>query len=129
VHDAHSDRDRLHDHEPRPVYRPGALVTTSTAPMWRLTATAIRSVWLPGANNIPVGYVPNRQRLHQANNANAVPGSAYYGTPTPSRPQPFGIMTMPWDDSGQRLCRAGGFWLIRGANDTAPGVCRDRRRD
>jgi FtsP/CotA-like multicopper oxidase with cupredoxin domain len=80
--------------------------------------------WLPGANNIPPGYVAKGSNYTQANNANAVPGSAYYGY---SNTQP--ATTLWYHDHALGMTRlnvyAGpaGFWLIRGgANDTAAGV-------
>ena len=80
--------------------------------------------WLPGANNIPAGYVKTGTIFTQANNANTVPGSAYYGY---INTQP--ASTLWYHDHALGMTRlnvyAGpaGFWLIRGgANDTAAGV-------
>ncbi|MHB8709148.1 MAG: multicopper oxidase domain-containing protein, partial [Desulfuromonadales bacterium] len=82
--------------------------------------------WLPGANNIPVGYVATGSVYTQANNANTVAGSAYYGY---ANTQP--ASTLWYHDHALGMTRlnvyAGpaGFWLIRGgANDLATGLPR-----
>jgi FtsP/CotA-like multicopper oxidase with cupredoxin domain len=83
--------------------------------------------WLPGApgtKGIPANYVAKGSVYTQANNANAVPGSAYYGY---ANTQPAG--TLWYHDHALGMTRlnvyAGpaGFWLIRGgANDLAAGI-------
>ncbi|MCM2265900.1 MAG: DUF4214 domain-containing protein [Desulfuromonadales bacterium] len=82
--------------------------------------------WLPGANNIPAGYVATGSVYTQANNANTVAGSAYYSY---ANTQP--ASTLWYHDHALGMTRlnvyAGpaGFWLIRGgANDLATGLPR-----
>jgi len=80
--------------------------------------------WLPGANNIPAGYSLTGSKFTQADNTNAVPGSAFYSY---ENSQP--ASTLWYHDHALGMTRlnvyAGpaGFWLIRGgANDTVAGV-------
>ncbi|NJC89054.1 MAG: copper oxidase [Desulfuromonas sp.] len=80
--------------------------------------------WLPGANNIPPGYVSRGSVFTQANNANTIPGSAFY-----SYRNDQAAATIWYHDHALGLTRANvyagpaGFWLIRGGlYDTAPGV-------
>ncbi len=83
--------------------------------------------WLPGApgtKGIPATYAARGSVYTQANNANTVPGSAYYSY---ENTQP--ATTLWYHDHALGMTRlnvyAGpaGFWLIRGgANDTAAGI-------
>jgi len=83
--------------------------------------------WLPGApgtKGIPASFGERGSNYTQGNNANAVPGSAYY---TYENTQP--AATIWYHDHALGMTRVNvyagpaGFWLIRGgANDTAAGV-------
>ena len=71
--------------------------------------------WLPAANNIPAGYSLRGARYGQADNTNAVPGSAFFSY---ENTQP--ASTIWYHDHALGMTRlnvyAGpaGFWLIRG---------------
>ena len=73
--------------------------------------------WLPAANNIPAGYGTQGTHYTQADNTNAVPGSAYY-----SYENTQAATTLWYHDHTLGMTRlnvyAGpaGFWLLRGGS-------------
>jgi FtsP/CotA-like multicopper oxidase with cupredoxin domain len=80
--------------------------------------------WLPGASNIPVGYTMRGSSYTQADNTNAVAGSAFYAYENTQA-----AATLWYHDHAIGMTRlnvyAGpaGFWLVRGgAFDTAAGI-------
>jgi len=80
--------------------------------------------WLPAAANIPAGYALRGSNYAQADNTNAVPGSAFFDYENTQS-----AATLWYHDHALGMTRlnvyAGpaGFWLIRGgSHDTAAGV-------